>query len=121
MFAASKKANKSKPHIQPVTWTFWTDKLWKSQRDANAACMLHVVTGGLWAMSVNLTDEGQVQITLIGKNKMHWSSWMTHGIRLIMTDEDMYTQLWLEGVFINSSLRGPAATRQIKLIYGRFP
>lgn len=34
------------------------------------AAAIHEVTGGLWATTVNLTDEGQVQMTLIDKNKM---------------------------------------------------
>lgn len=33
-----------------------------------AICM---ITGRLWAMYVNLTDEGQVQTTLTDKNKLH--------------------------------------------------
>lgn len=35
---------------------------------AVAICM---ITGRLWAMYVNLTDEGQVQTTLTDKNKLH--------------------------------------------------
>lgn len=32
MLATLKKTNISKPHTQSATWTFWTEKLWKSHK-----------------------------------------------------------------------------------------
>lgn len=73
MFATYKKANKSKPHTHNLWPEHFEQKscgkatgMWTLLAAAN-----HVVTRRLWPMSVNLTDKGQVQITLIDKKKMH--------------------------------------------------